>query len=86
MRLIDADELNVQDIFCSYDTVTDLIDVAVWLDHVPTVDAVPRSMLDAAIADIPHTCPTCGHNRKDGCALLEKCVKDNCWEWRGANE
>ena len=41
MRLIDADALNVRDIFCSYDTVTDLIDVEVWIDHAPTIDAVP---------------------------------------------
>lgn len=52
--------------------------------EIPAVDAVPRSMLDAAIADIPHICSTCAHNA-ESCAKLDECAKSGgkCWEWRG---
>lgn len=41
MRLIDADNANIQDIDCSYACTTDLWSVEDWLNNQPTIDAAP---------------------------------------------
>lgn len=53
MRLIDADEANVDRICCYYGGSCDIEDVQEWLDDQPTIDAEPV----VRCKDCKHRCP-----------------------------
>ena len=60
MRLIDADDANVDDIFCYYENNCCVEDVEEWLKDQPTIDAVPVVHGRWKSGGIINECQVCG--------------------------